>query len=1039
MSTLGPFMAGSYDYRLVALSVFIAILAAYAALDLAGRVTSAKGRARFAWLVGGASAMGAGIWCMHYVGMLAFRLPIPVEYDWPTVVVSLMAAVLSSGVALFIVSRPSMGLFETIVGSIFIGGGIAAMHYIGMEAMRLPAMCVYSPALLILSIILAVVIAFVALWLTFAARGSTSSWGSRKILSALTMGAAIPVMHYVGMAAVSFSPSPLMHLDLSHAISISDLGLAAITVITMMALGLVFITSTVDRRFAFQAMALESSQQRYRLIVETAFDAFLEIDSAGAITDWNAQAEATFGWSRAEAIGKPVGEVIRHYRGDRAEELVLGETLARSLQRRIEATALQRHGREFPVEMTISPIQWGSKTLFAAFVHDVTDRKLVEQEREEAKLAAEAGSRAKSEFLANMSHEIRTPLNGVIGMTDLALETDLTREQRDYLETVKLSGESLLNVINDILDFSKIEAGKVDLEETPFDLRECMEATLKPLALRADEKGLELLCETASETAETVLGDPARLRQILTNLVGNAIKFTDRGEVALRVQSEPVSSNVRALHFIVSDTGIGVPAEKLTSIFDSFAQADTSITRMYGGTGLGLSISKRLVEMMGGRIWAESEVGKGSQFHFTVSLAAADLKAPEVDRAANPEILRGAKVLVVDDNRTNRRILDGVLRKWEMKPSVVPDAEQALVYLAAAREAHEPYELILTDMHMPIMDGFTFVERIQGSDLSTATIMMLTSGSQRGDAARCEQLGIAAYLLKPIRQTELRQAIVRALGAKEKAGALPMITPYSSEYRDPAKSLRVLLAEDNPVNQKLATRLLEKRGHHVVVASNGREALSALEQGSYDLVLMDVQMPEMDGLEATRELREKEKGTGCRQPVVAMTALVMKGDRERCLAAGMDGYLAKPIRPQELDEVLDAHVPRLHAVTSSSPQLPIADNAVDIDDLLARVDGDRVFLLELVEIFRADYPKQIQTARKALAQKDAIGVKRAGHTLRGALANLAARNACSMAEALETIGGSGDFALVEPALMQLENEMGRVARSLDGLCQESTR
>ena len=1043
MNTLGPLLTGSYHYGLVALSIFIAILASYAALDLAGRVTHARGRARFLWLVGGASAMGAGIWCMHYVGMLAFRLPVPVQYDWPTVALSLLAAVVSSGVALLIVSRPSMGLPQTIIGSILIGGGIAAMHYIGMGAMRLPAMCVYSPALVVLSVVLAVVIAFVALWLTFASRADTSSWGWRKTSSALTMGAAIPVMHYVGMAAVNFAPRPLMHFDSLHAISISDLGLTAITVITMMALGLVFITSTVDRRFSFQATALASSQQRYRLIVETAFDAFLEIDSAGTITDWNAQAEATFGWSRAEAIAKPVSEVFRNYQGVRGEEGVLGGTLANgrraSLQRRIEATALHRDGREFPVEMTMSSIQWGPKTLFGAFVHDVTDRKLAEQERERAKLAAEAGSRAKSEFLANMSHEIRTPLNGVIGMTDLALETDLTREQREYLETVKLSGESLLNVINDILDFSKIEAGKVDLEETPFDLRECMEATLKPLALRADEKGLELLCETAPETPETVLGDPGRLRQILTNLVGNAIKFTDRGEVALRVQSEPASANNWTLHFIVSDTGIGVPAEKLTSIFESFAQADTSITRMYGGTGLGLSISKRLVEMMGGRIWAESEVGKGSQFHFTMTVAAADPKVPVIDRAANPEILRGVKVLVVDDNRTNRRILDGMLRNWEMRPSVVPDAEQALAYLAAAREAHEPYELILTDMHMPIVDGFTFVERIQGSELSAATIMMLTSGSQRGDAARCEQLGIAAYLLKPIRQSELRQAIARVLGAKEQTGAIPMITSYSPEDRDPAKSLRILLAEDNPVNQKLATKLLEKRGHRVVVVSNGREALSTLERDPYDLVLMDVQMPEMDGLEATRAIRGNEMGTGSHQTVVAMTALVMKGDRERCLAAGMDGYLAKPIRPQELDEVLDAHVPRGRAAASSLPRFPTADNLVDTEDLLARVDGDRVFLSELVEIFRADYPKQVKAARTALGKRDAIAVKRAGHTLRGALANLGARNACSMAEALEIIGGSGDFTLVESALIELEDEMGRVAAALEGLCQESNR
>jgi CheY-like chemotaxis protein len=397
--------------------------------------------------------------------------------------------------------------------------------------------------------------------------------------------------------------------------------------------------------------------------------------------------------------------------------------------------------------------------------------------------------------------------------------------------------------------------------------------------------------------------------------------------------------------------------------------------------------------------------------------------------------LHGVKVLIVDDNRTNRRILDGMLKNWGMKPSVVSGAEEALVYLSAARDAHDPYELILTDMHMPVVDGFSFVERIQGSALSAATIMMLTSGSQRGDAARCEQLGITAYLLKPVRQSELRQAITRALSAKEQAQVLPMITSYPSEPDQLSPSLLILLAEDNPVNQKVAIRLLEKRGHRVVAASNGREALSALAHDSYDLVLMDVQMPEMDGLEATKLLRAKEKGTGRHQPVVAMTALVMKGDRERCLEAGMDGYLAKPIRPQELDQILDGYLAQ-GDVASPFRQTSMREESVDFEELLDRVDGDKVFLAELLEIFRADYPKQIRAGRSALAQKNAVGVKRAGHALRGALANLGARQACGIAEELEAIGDSGDLTLAEAALMQLERELLRVATSVDSVCQE---
>jgi len=1045
-------LIGSYDYRLVVLSVLIAVLSAYAAIDLGGRVTSARGNLRIIWLGGGGVAMGVGIWSMHYIGMLAFRLPVAVQYDWPTVLVSLLAAVLASCIALFVVSRDRMTLGQAALGSIFMGAGIASMHYIGMEAMRLPAMCVYSSGLVTLSVLLAIVISFVALWLTYSLRLQLSGWSWRKTICALIMGAAIPIMHYVGMYATSFTPMPLQSASLTHAVKVSDLAVACILIATLMILGLVFLTSMIDRRFSRQTLELESSEERYRLIVETAFDAFLGIDSIGNITEWNAQAEATFGWTRVEAIGKPSHTFIvsdssqGHTPGSRVERnQTLQEILATgaaTIQKRIEAVGLTRSGNRFPVEMTISTLNHGDKRLFAAFVHDVTERKAIEQEREKAKETAETANRAKSEFLANMSHEIRTPLNGVIGMTDLVLESNLSREQREYLETVKLSADSLLHVINEILDFSKIEAGKLELEAVDFDLHDCLESTLKTLALKADEKSLELLCEVAPDVPSTVSGDSARLRQILINLIGNAIKFTRYGEVALKASLIKKDGNSTVLHFIVSDTGIGISPDKQKLIFDSFAQADTSTTREFGGSGLGLTICRRLVEMMGGQIWVESQIGQGSQFHFTIMVEAVETRINNATIVAQPEILHGVKVLVVDDNRTNRRILDGLLRHWKMRPTTVEDGEQALDKAVAARDDGEPFELILTDMHMPRMDGFDLIEHIREMPgLVASTIMMLTSGGQRGDAQRCEELGVAAHLLKPVRQSELREALIRVVRAKyPQQNDMQSASSLSAVTRTPSRSLRILLAEDNSVNQLLATRLLEKRGHKVKVTSNGREALEALEANDYDLVLMDVQMPEMDGIEATVALRVKEKLTGLHQPVIALTALVIKGDRERCIAAGMDGYISKPIRQHELDDVLDGYMANLTDVQSSTAEIaPSVETLLNEQELMDRIGNDLEFLSELTEVYRKEYPIQIAAARKALANQDAHGLVRAGHALRGALSNLAATGSAAAAGRIEEMGIEANFVTAGPALDALEIDLSSVLASLQSLCAEAAR
>jgi len=833
--------------------------------------------------------------------------------------------------------------------------------------------------------------------------------------------------------------------------------------------------------------ALRCSEQRHRLLFQRNMAGVVRGTLDGRIIDCNQSFAQILGYSSPAEVLQHTAQELYGDSGGR--DALLARLKEHKAVTFYELCLRRKDGSRVWVLENSNLVESnnGAPPEIEGTLIDITERKRAEEEWRQAKEAAEAANRAKSEFLANVSHEIRTPLNGVVGMTELALETILSPEQREYLEAIKSSAASLLSVINDLLDFSKIEARKLELDSVEFRLPDTLGEALKPLAIIAQQKGLEVCLDISSTVPEVLQGDPERLRQVIVNLVGNATKFTEQGEIVLAVERQSGDLGNLCLHFSVRDTGIGIPPEKQQMIFEPFAQADGSIKRKFSGTGLGLTICARLVEMMGGKIWLESEEGKGSTFHFTACFRPA---SPRRDDAPSSN-LHGQPILVVDDNLTCQRILGSLLRQWNAQPVLCGSAREAFLALDQAKQRRTPFAVALLDASLPEPDGLAVVERIRDDpEQVKATVLLLSGSSQGPDLAQCTHLGAPACLKKPVLAQELLEAVRRASDSPQE-GTEEATVPDAASLPKADRKLQILLVEDNDVNRTLMTRLLGKRGHTVVAVRNGREAVVAVQhapRGVFDLILMDVQMPDMDGFETAAAIRAHERLVGGRVPIVAVTAHAMRGDRERCLAAGMDGYLSKPIQIQELRDLLREYenwpavgegpaVP-LEFLHVSSPSWrrgaegeggeflrslwtpltrpSLADEGacgvhplpqgregrallgdevepVDSSAILDRLGGDAQLLNELIEIHLNQSPSQLAAARRALQEKDGQELARVAHTIKGSAGNFLARTTVAIAERLETFADQRDFSRAHQAMTTLQREMERLDLALRAL------
>lgn len=773
--------------------------------------------------------------------------------------------------------------------------------------------------------------------------------------------------------------------------------------------------------------ALEQEKSRLECVLRGAPVALVMEDRQGEIVLATSQAEALFGYSEAEMQGQPIEMLLPEQPG--ADHLTLREQCftdagPHPLESGRELCALRKDGSEVPVEVGLSPISTSVGEFVLSTVVDITDRKRSESLLIQARDEAEAASRAKSEFLANMSHEIRTPLNAIIGLSELVLQTDLDDVQRDYLATVTSSGEALLTVINDILDFSKLEASKLELESTEFAIHDLVGDVMKSFALRASSHDLELTYRVAWHVPEMLVGDPARLHQIFTNLVGNSVKFTSKGNVHVEVDCLSGDSNTVQLQCRVEDSGIGISHEKQQVIFSAFGQEDASTTRKFGGTGLGLTITQRLVEAMGGEISVESEPGRGSTFRFTANLAISD-KPVDQRWQTNVDNVLSSRVLVVDDNPINIQILREMIAAHGLDVATATSGDEALASLRQAAMEQNPFSVLVSDVHMPQMDGITLAEKVRNDQtISSTPITLLTSSADLGDVQRIKELEISARLLKPVRQSELLEAIIGALDPQNLVGGHHSEPENRQASKASRQHLRVLLAEDSEPNQKLALAILDSKGYQTVVAQTGLEAVAAVAAQDFDIVLMDIQMPEMDGYQATAAIRERDRKLGIHTPILAMTAHALDGDREKCLNAGMDGYASKPIEPEIVFNEIDRILASIHKHTfADQDQQPSADMAIPWDELLAVVGGNEEVLQEIVQAYSDEITQVVPRITEAITDVDADLLCRSAHKLKSALRYFHQSHEVELAQQLENRGASGDLDGGEADWVQLQESV----------------
>jgi two-component system, sensor histidine kinase and response regulator len=1063
---------GSYDHRLVFLSLAIASLSAFVALSVSGRIVAASTtRGRLVWASAGAVSMGGGIWAMHFIGMLAFALPCGVGYDPIETVLSMVPGMLASGAALSVISRttaPSVG--RLLGGALLMGGGIGTMHYSGMAAMRPEALLIYDTGMVAISVIVAIVLAFISLSIRFRLRAVLSSSPlPAMLLSATIMGLAVSGMHYTAMYAATFYHHPMavlsgLHLPptfLAMLIAVFAVLIASATLAASYAGRQIDLVAQLSSEMS-QRAELERDAQRSRArtqaIVDAVADAIVTIDRGGRIRQWSRGAERIFGYTADEVVGEDLTVLMPTPHRERHERYV--DSFLKTRDAKIigigrELTAIRKDGSEFPIDLTVSEVQGIDEALFTGILRDITERKRAEQELIDARQQAEAASRAKSEFLATMSHEIRTPMNGVLGMANLLASTTLSERQGRLTDNLLRSGQALMAIINDILDFSKIEAGRLELLEADFEPREVIAEVAELFSERCASKGLEFVYFVDEAVPASLRGDPVRLRQICMNLLGNAIKFTERGEILVKMAVGETHDDHVLLNIAVIDTGIGIPEEKQAAVFESFHQIDSTMTRARGGSGLGLAIVKQLVELMGGQIGVESEIGRGSRFWFTVRLqkSAGEIASPRGAR----HLPRKLSALVIDANAISAHNISQYLMRWGLEAAVHTTIEGAAAAHGELAAAGRAFDVAIIDIKSLGDDGVSFASMLRGNTAPKPTeiIFLAALDSFMGDDGKDRDA--FATLAKPVRPSELFDCLTSIAAGARRRNASPLSTRQTAQAKRPRFDARILVAEDNSINQDVVVGMLDNIGCRTVTVPNGAAAVQAFNQETFNLILMDCEMPEMDGFEAAKRIRQTEnllnglpenRAAPKRIPIIAVTAHALPEMRDKCALAGMDDFLTKPFDDLQLTEALRRHLEArmspapfaggaLAAATdeASKPNIPI-DVAVIQQIRIIEDRGSKGLLRRVITKFIASAPAAAADIRAKHEARDGDALWRAAHALKSSASAVGAAQVASRCGEIEIAAREKGPEAASGMLSQLDADIGAAVRSLQALIDD---